>query len=166
MILIRDAEQDCSFVAQERSLQDSASSRSERLAALQAKSSMAGRNQAAKWAHPLGREIAIAWGDPQLLSQRRSHIGAQAANTAKKRLREGSHEIPHIQNRCPSGAVRHGNHYRSPSAILCKIARFWMRSLSRESTYVSNSDQLLQCHWAIIGTGDEHSFCLLSGSLS
>jgi hypothetical protein len=104
MILIRDAEQDCSFVALRRSLRDSALSRSERLAALQAKGSMAGRDQAAKWAHPLGREIAIARGDPQPLSHRRSQIRAQAANTAKERLQEGSHGIPHIQNRCTSGS--------------------------------------------------------------
>ena len=61
---------------------------------------MAGRDQAAKWAHPLGREIAIARGDPQTLSQRRSQVSAQAANTDKKHLRKGSHEIRRVQNRC------------------------------------------------------------------
>jgi hypothetical protein len=47
---------------------DSALSRFERLATLQAKGSMAGRDQAAKRAHALGREIAISRGYSQPLS--------------------------------------------------------------------------------------------------
>ena len=82
----------------------SALSRFERLAALQATGSIAGRDQAAKRAHPLRREIAISRGYSQQLSQRRSHVGTQATNTAKKRLREGSHEIPHIQTAAQAGS--------------------------------------------------------------
>jgi len=64
----------------------------ERFAALQAKGSVARRDQSTKRAHPLRREIAVSWCYPKRLSQRRSHEGAQTTKTAKKRLREGSHD--------------------------------------------------------------------------
>lgn len=70
-------------------------SRFERLAALQAKGSMAGRDQAAKWAHALRCEIAIVRCDSQLLPERGRQIGTKAANTAKKRMREGIHNSTH-----------------------------------------------------------------------
>jgi hypothetical protein len=48
-------------------------------------------DESTKRAHPLGREIAIAWFHADRLPQRRSQESAQTADTAKKGLREGSH---------------------------------------------------------------------------
>jgi hypothetical protein len=63
----------------------------ERLAALQATGSVARGDESTKRAHPLGREIPVAWFHADRLPQRRSQESAQTADAAKKGLREGSH---------------------------------------------------------------------------
>jgi len=64
----------------------------ERLAALQATGSVARGDESTKRAHPLGREIAVAWFHADRLPQRRSQESAQTTDAAKKGLREGSHD--------------------------------------------------------------------------
>jgi hypothetical protein len=67
------------------------SSCSEGLAALQATGLVARRNESAKWAHPLGREVAVVWFHSQKLPERSCEEGTQAANTSKKWMRDRSH---------------------------------------------------------------------------
>src|SRR5271165_6386241 len=84
LILIRNAEQDCSFAAILHSPAGEPSSERlggfERLAAFQATGFVARGDEFTKWANPLGREIAISRGYSQRLSQRRRQKGAQTAN--------------------------------------------------------------------------------------
>jgi len=61
------------------------------LAALQATSFVAWRDESTEWTHPLGREIAIVRIHPKHLPQGSGDEGPQAANTDKDGMQDGVH---------------------------------------------------------------------------
>lgn len=68
------------------------------LAAFHAAGSVAWCDESTKWAHPLGREIAVACFHSQEFPQASGHVGPKTTNLAKKRMRGGDHaEIPDSQ---------------------------------------------------------------------
>jgi len=71
--------------------------------------------------------------------------------------REVMAEIQHSQIAAQTGQCGKGNHDRSPPAILCKIARFWLRDMPRGVIVVSRRFGVASPMWAI-----QTSYCRMA----